>query len=156
MYPGRTPRAGELTVGWRIITVLTWIGVVLAMATVWNVSVQLGLSTWWLGPRGQPQPRVVQLSPFLGPVLMVLGTINQARWLGYFGLLVSAVIAAFGIGDLSQVGSIATVELVIAGLAAAVSIASLTGTYRRDPGATPHQPATPARTVSGITPSESR
>ena len=131
-YPGRTPREGELTTGWRIITAITGIAVILAFATVWNVSVQLGLSTWWLGPRGQPQPRLVQLTPFFGPLLMVLGAINQVRWLAWFGLLASAVLAGFGVIDIVRIGALGVLEVVIAGLAAAVSAASLTGTYRPD------------------------
>ena len=119
-----------MTLPWRIGTALTWISVVMALAAVWNASVQLGLSTWWLGPRGEPQPRVVQLAPFLAPVLMVFGTINNVRWLGWFGLAASAVLAAVGLGDLGRVGSIAATELAIAGAAAAISLASLTGTYR--------------------------
>lgn len=109
---------------------VTWIGVVLALAGVWNASTQLGLSTWWLGPRGDPQPRLVQLSPFLAPLAMVLGTVYQVRWLGRLGLVASAVVAGFGVGDLGRVDSIAVTELVIAGAAAVVSVASLTGTFR--------------------------
>lgn len=124
------PRPGELTLPWRIGTALTWISVVLAFAAVWNVSVQLGLSTWWLGPRGAPQPRVIQLAPFVAPVLMVLGTINNVRWLGWLGLAASSVLAAVGLGDLGRVGSIAATELAIAGAAAVISAASLTGTFR--------------------------
>ena len=124
------PRPGELTLPWRIGTAITWISVVLALAAVWNTSVQLGLSTWWLGPRGEPQPRVIQLAPFVAPVLMVLGTINNLRWLGWFGLAASGVLAAVGLGDLGRVGSIAATELAIAGAAAVISLASLTGTYR--------------------------
>ena len=124
------PRPGELTLPWRIGTAITWISVVLALAAVWNASVQLGLSTWWLGPRGEPQPRVIQLAPFVTPVLMVLGTINNVRWLGWFGLAASGVLAAIGLGDLGRVASIAATELAIAGAAALISLASLTGTYR--------------------------
>jgi hypothetical protein len=131
----RTPRVGELSPGWRVIAALTWIAVVLAFAAVWNASVQLGLSTWWLGPRGDPRARWVQLSPFVAPVLMVLGTINHIRWLGWWGLGASAALAAYGIVDLSRVTSIAVTELSIAALAALVSLASLTGTYRHDPAA---------------------
>ncbi|MDH5521172.1 MAG: hypothetical protein OEZ14_11650, partial [Acidimicrobiia bacterium] len=134
VLPTRTPRAGELSVGWRIVTVLTWIAVVLAFAVVWNVSVQLGLSTRWLGPRAQPRPRAVQLTPFIVPVLMLLGTINNVRWLGRWGVGAAAVLAAYGIADLGRVASIAALELLIAGSAAAVSIASLTGTYRAAAG----------------------
>ena len=128
-----TPRVGELSPGWRVVTVLTWIAVLLAFAAVWNASVQLGLSTWWLGPRGDPNARWVQLSPFVAPVLMVLGTINHIRWLGWWGLGASATLALYGIIDLDRVTSIAVVELTIVALAALASLASLTGTYRNDP-----------------------
>jgi hypothetical protein len=138
VYLAHTPRVGELSPGWRIITMLTWLAVILAFSAVWNASVQLGLSTWWLGPRGQPRPLVVQLTPFVAPVLIVLGTINHVRWLGWWGLAASAVLAAYGIADLGNVTSIAALELLIAGLAAASSIASLTGTYRVDPAASSH------------------
>lgn len=124
------PRAGQLTLAWRIGIGLTWVAVILAFAAVWNASVQLGLSTWWLGPRGDPQPRVVQAVPFVAPVLMVLATINDVRWLAWYGLAAAGVLAAVGAGDLGRVGSIAATELAIAGAAAAISAASLTGTYR--------------------------
>jgi hypothetical protein len=120
-----------LTPGWRIGTAFCWIGVVLALAAVWSASVQLGLSTWWLGPRADHQPRFVQLSPFVAPVLMVLGTINNLRRLSWFGLAAATVVAAIGFGDLGRVGSIAATELAIAGAAAAISVASLTGTYQK-------------------------
>ena len=44
------PRAGELTTAWRILTGIGWIGIVVVLAATWNVSRQLGLPTWWLGP----------------------------------------------------------------------------------------------------------
>lgn len=135
-YPGRTPREGELTAGWRIVTAITWIAVVLAFATVWNVSVQLGLSTWWLGPRGEPQPRIVQLTPFVGPLLMILGTINQTRWLAWYGLLAAGVLVGYGVVDIVRIGGLGVLEVLIAAMAGAVSLASLTGTYRRDPAGT--------------------
>lgn len=111
---------------------MTWIGVVLALAAVWNTSEQLGLSTWWLGPRGQPQPRLVQLAPFLAPILMLLATINNVKRLGWLGLGTSGIVAAVGIIDLGRVVKLGLLELLIASAAAAVSIASLTGTYRRN------------------------
>jgi hypothetical protein len=64
---------------------------------------------------------------------MLLSTINLARWLGWLGLVASGVIVAVGIGDLGRVGSIATVEILIGVAAAAISLASFSGTYRRGP-----------------------
>ena len=126
-------RAGQLTMGWRIVTVVTWVGVIAAFASVWNTSVQLGLSTWWLGPRGDPQPQLVRLLPFVAPLMMCVAAFNNLRRLPYLGLGAAAVVAAFGIGDLGRVSELAALELLIAASAAAVSAASLTGMYRAAP-----------------------
>ena len=137
--------AGQLTNGWRIVTACAWIGVIVSFAAVWNTSVQLGLSTWWLGPRGDPQPQVVRLSPFIVPVLMLMATLNNVRWLGRIGIGAAAVTAVFGLGDLGRVDRLAALELLIAVLAAVVSIVSLAGTYR--PAAEPAASA-PAASAS--------
>lgn len=126
----RTPRSGELSTGWRLAVAALWTAVILALAGVWNTSVQLGLSTWWLGPRGDPQPLFVQLSIFVAPLLMLIGTLLQVRWLGWFGLAAGGVIVGYGIVDLGYVVSLGIVEILIGAGAASVSLASLTGTYR--------------------------
>jgi hypothetical protein len=119
-----------LTGGWRLVTAVTWGLVFIAFAAVWKVSRELGLSTWWLGPIGEPQPVFVLLLPFVAPVAMVVATLNHTRWLPIAGLVASAVTAAVGLGDLDRVLRLAIVELAIAGAAAAVSIASFAGLYR--------------------------
>ncbi len=121
------PRPGQLTGGWRIVTGVTWGLVFVAFAAVWKVSRELGLSTWWLGPIGEPQPVFVLLLPFVAPVAMVVATLNNARRLPVAGLVASAVTAAIGLGDLDRVLRLGIVELAIAGAAAAVSIASFAG-----------------------------
>lgn len=125
-----TPRAGELSIGWRFAMIALWVGVVLAWSAVWNASVQLGLSTWWLGPRSDPTPAVIRLLPFVPPAVMLLAIINNVRWVAYGGLLASAALAAIAIGDLSRVRNIGMVELAIAVVAGVASMASLAGTYR--------------------------
>lgn len=114
----------------------TWIGVALGVAAVWNASVQLGLATWWLGPRADPQPRFVQFLPFVAPIAMVLAAINRVRRLPLWGLAASLAVAAVALGDLGRVTSLALVELSIAGCAAIVSAASFTGVYRATDTAT--------------------
>ena len=129
----RPPRPGDLTVGWRIVTAVIWIAVAAALAAVWNASVQLGLATWWLGPRSDPQPIVVRLLPFVPSALMVLAAINQIRRLAVLGLVAAAAVAIIGVVDLGYVRGLAIVELAIAAAAAIASAASLTGTYRAAP-----------------------
>lgn len=144
----RPPRSGDMSTGWRAATAVTWICVILALAAVWNASVQLGLSTWWLGPRSEPQSKVVQVSPFVAPVLMVLAAVNQVRWLPAFGFASAGVLAAVGFGDLGRVTSLAAVEFVIAAAAAAVSVASIIGVYRRTARDDGPAPATTGTTAS--------
>lgn len=110
--------------------VAIWVAVVLAWSAVWNASVQLGLSTWWLGPRAQPTPQFIKLSPFIPPVLMMLGAINNVRWLAWFGLASAAILTGIGVGDLGRVRNLGIAEVSIALIAGIVSIASLAGTYR--------------------------
>jgi hypothetical protein len=128
--PARTPRAGELTGGWRVAVGITWVLVVVALASVWKTSDQLGLSTWWLGPRGDPQPMFVRLLPFLPAVLMILAAINHVRHLAWFGLAASALIIVTGVFDLDRVVRLGLLEIAIGVAAAVVSLASLSGTYR--------------------------
>ena len=125
-----TPRTGELSIGWRFAMIALWVGVVLAWSAVWNASVQLGLSTWWLGPRADPTPAVVRLLPFVAPAIMLLAIINNARWVAYAGLVAATALAAIAIGDLSRVRNIGLVELAVAVVAGVASMASLAGTYR--------------------------
>jgi hypothetical protein len=125
-----SPRPGQLTPGWRIATGVTWGLVFVAFSAVWKVSRELGLSTWWLGPVGEPQPIFVLLLPFVAPGLMVLATLNNSRRLPWAGLVASAITVAIGIGDVNRVTRLGIVEIAIGCAAAAVSLASFAGLYR--------------------------
>ncbi len=47
------------------MVVTTWVGVFVAYMAVWKASEEIGIATWWLGPRSDPQPLVVRLVPFI-------------------------------------------------------------------------------------------
>lgn len=128
------PRPGELTSGWRLIMVVTWIGVVLGWSAVWNASVQLGQPTWWLGTRADPTPAVVRIAPFLGPIVVVLGALLNARWLAWVGSLAALVFAGYAIADVERHTDLALLQLGIAAAGLVVSLLALTGTYRRRDG----------------------
>ena len=129
----RTPRAGELTGGWRLVTGVTWMLVVVGLGCVWKTSDQLGLSTWWLGPRGNPHSIAVQLLPFVPAVLMVLAAINHVRYLPWFGLVASGLVVLTGLFDVIRFTGLGMLEIAIGVAAAVVSLVSLAGMYRRDP-----------------------
>lgn len=136
----RIPRAGELTSGWRAVTAITWMLVVVGLGCVWKTSDQLGLSTWWIGPRGEPHSIVVQLLPFVPPVLMVLAAINHIRYLPWFGLAASALVVTTGLFDVVRFTGLGVLEIAIGVAAAIVSLVSLAGMYRADTAA-PVEPA---------------
>jgi hypothetical protein len=126
----RAPRPGQLTPAWRVALIVTWIGAFLAYMAVWKTSEELGLGTWWLGPRSDPQSVVVRIIPFaVIAVFGILATYNVRRlsWISLAGAVLLALIA---VPDLSRSTGIAAIEFTIAAAVALVSVASFTGTYR--------------------------
>ena len=124
------PRAGELTTGWLIATGVGWIGVVAALAAAWNVSRQLGLSTWWLGPAHDQRPPYVVMLPFVATAVMLTLVGNRARQVPWIGIVGALATAAVGLGDLGRVRGLGLVELIAAAAGLLVSIASFSGMYR--------------------------
>jgi hypothetical protein len=112
---------------------LGWLAVIVGFAAVWGVSRQLGLPTWWLGPRAQPQPWFLSLVPFALPVIVIAGTTTRARWLPWLGLAAAALLALVAAGDLGSFKSIAVVQFALAGAAGLISIAAWSGMYRALP-----------------------
>jgi hypothetical protein len=123
--------AGQLSPMWRLAFGIGWAAIVVGNAAVWESSRVIGLSTWWLGADSEPHIVLVQLLPFYGPLLVTVAAISNWRYVSYLGILVGLAGAAIGIGDLDRVRWIATVELVLAGAAVCISVASLAGMYRR-------------------------
>jgi hypothetical protein len=127
----RPPRAGELSTPWRVVMVVTWVAVFVAFMAVWKASEEIGIATWWLGPRSNPQPMPVRLVPFvLAVVFAVLASYNVRRfpWVSLGGSIVLAAIAA---ADLTRSTGLALIEFAIAAAVALISLAATTGMYRR-------------------------
>lgn len=123
-------RVGELTPGWRWVVRAAWLGAFVGYSSLWKASRDIGLPTWWLGELGDPEPFYVTLVPFLAPTIMVVMSFGRSRALPWFGLGAAAVGAVVGAIDLTRYTGLGVVELVIAGAAAAVSLASFSGRYR--------------------------
>jgi len=122
--------AGQLTFGWRMVTVATWVLVFVAWSGVWKASRELGIATWWLGPVGSPRPFPVLLLPFIAPGVMVALALNNSRRLPWYGLTAAAIGLAIGIADLGYIRRLGYVEIALAACGAAVSVASLSGRFR--------------------------
>ena len=121
---------GELTPRWRLAQAVTWIGVAVAIGSIWKTTDQLGMSTWWLGPRGEPRPAVVQVLPFVPALVMILLAINHVRHLAWWSLGASALVVAVGVVDLGYKPAIGMLEIAVGAAATLVSLASFAGSYR--------------------------
>jgi len=112
------------------MVVTTWVGVFVAYLAVWKASEELGIATWWLGPRSDPQPIVVRLVAFIVTAVVGILAGYNVRRMPLIGLLGAAVLATIAVPDLSRSTGLAVIEFAIAGAVLLVSAASFTGTYR--------------------------
>jgi len=108
----------------------TWVGVFVAYLAVWKASEELGIATWWLGPRSNPQPFVIRLVPFVVTAVFGILASYNVRHLPLIGSVGALALAAIAVPDLSLSTGLAVIEFVIAGAVLLVSAASFTGTYR--------------------------
>jgi len=108
----------------------TWVGVFVAYLAVWKASEELGIATWWLGPRSSPQPVFIRLIPFLvAAVFGILASYNVRR-VPVFGLIGASLMVTIAVPDLPRSTGLAAIEFAIAGAVLLVSLASFTGVYR--------------------------
>jgi len=125
------------------VLILTWIGVFLAWMAVWKASEEIGIGTWWLGPRSTPQPLVVKLVPFFVTALFGVLVSYNLRRLPAIGVIGALALAAIAVPDLSRSTGLAAVEFAIAGAVLLVSLAAFTGTYRLTESDTATEPGGP-------------
>jgi len=131
LAPPAPPRGGgEMSGGWKATVTLTWIGVVIGLASVWAVSRQVGLSTWWLGPPANGRHLVINLVPFVTPFFALILAIGGSLRTWKVGVLAGAVIVLIGAVDLGRVTRLGVVEIVLGLAGAGSSIASWVGTPR--------------------------
>jgi hypothetical protein len=111
--------------------VAAWVGVFTAYLAVWKASEEIGIATWWLGPRSDPQPIAVRLVPFVVTAAFgILASYNVPR-MPMIALAGSVALATIAVPDLSRSTGLAVIEFTIAGAMALMSAASFTGMYRR-------------------------
>jgi hypothetical protein len=100
---------------------------------VWKTSEEIGIGTWWLGPRAQPQPLLIRIVPFVITMLMGLLAVYNVRRIALISITASALIAIIGVFDISRSGGLAAIEFAIAGSMLLVSIGALIASARREP-----------------------
>ena len=129
--PPAPPRSAyEMSGGWKATVTLTWIGVVIGLASVWAVSRQVGLSTWWLGPPANGRHLFINLVPFIAPFLALILAIGGSHRTWKVGMLAGTVIMLIGAVDLGRVTRLGIVEIILGLAGAGSSLASWVGTPR--------------------------
>jgi hypothetical protein len=109
---------------------VAWTAAFFALAGVWKASEEVGIATWWLGPRADPQPMLVRILPFVLVVAVTLCAVYNVRVVPWISLAGAAAIASMAAIDLSYMTGLAVAEFAIAGALGLVSLASFGGRYR--------------------------
>ena len=131
--PPREVRAGQLTLAWGRVLLLTWLFAIASFIAIWVSSRNTGLSTWWLGPQTAPRFILLNLLPFVAPVALGLMCQLALRRLPWFSIAAALATAAIAAGDISRVPGYAVAEFTIAGGALLSSLASFAGVLRDTP-----------------------
>lgn len=123
-------RPGQVTAGWQVMLGAGWTAAFFAFAAVWKTSQDIGIGTWWLGARAQPQPVVIKIIPFALAIVIGLAAIYNLRRVALISLAGSFGVALIAVFDTSRSGGLAAIEFAIAASVALISVGAFTGTHR--------------------------
>ncbi|WP_395161163.1 hypothetical protein [Ilumatobacter sp.] len=123
-------RPGQVTTGWQMLLGAAWTASFFAFAAVWKTSQDIGIGTWWLGARAQPQSPTIKIIPFVLAIVIGLAAIYNLRRVALISLTGSLGVALIAVFDISRSGGLAAIEFAIAASLATISVGAFTGTYR--------------------------
>ena len=121
----RDMKAGEISDGWRTVSLITWIGVFGALLSVAVSSRTIGRPIWWLGPAGNPAPLLFLVLPIVLTVTPIVATVWRPHQMVRVGLVCSLILLATAIPDFGDSPAIAWAVSVIAIAAIVETIALL-------------------------------
>jgi len=110
-----------------------WATAFFAFAAVWKTSEEIGIGTWWLGARAQPQPMLLRIAPFVLVLLIGMLAVYNVRRTGLISAVGAALIAVVAVFDMSRSGGLAAIEFAIAASMMLVSIGAIIGAVRSVP-----------------------
>lgn len=108
-----------------------WTIAFFAFAAVWKTSDEIGIATWWIGPRGDPRPVFVRVIPFALALLVALSAVYNLRRSAVISTVASIAVAGIAANDISRSGGLAAIEFAIAASLLLVSVGALAGSVRR-------------------------
>jgi hypothetical protein len=119
-----TPQA-QPSDGWRMVSFLTWIGVLASVLAVTISSRTIGRPIWWLGPSSNPAPVFFLLIPIVIIGTPILVTFQRPNRMARVGLFASIALLISALPDVGSNSAIAIAILVIGLAALGPSIALL-------------------------------
>jgi H+/Cl- antiporter ClcA len=121
---------GQLTLAYRWIVVVFWVGIVSALGVVAGASEVIGRQVWWLGDDERRRFYLLVL-PALAPLATILAAINNRRWVTEASAVATVTTLLTAFGDRHRSPGAATVELALGIAGLLVTVASLAGRYRK-------------------------
>lgn len=126
----RPAEPGQLTLAYRWIVVVFWVGITSALGVVAGASEVIGRQVWWLGDDERRRLYFLIL-PALAPMLTILAAINNRRWVTQASALATITTLLTAFGDRHRSPGAAVVELALGLAGLLVTAASLAGRYRK-------------------------
>jgi hypothetical protein len=106
-----------------------WVGGILGYSTIWAVSRQIGLPTWWLGPRSTPNPPYLVALPFVLPAVMLIMIALNLRRIALYGVIAALASVSFAALDAATQPGLAIAQLAISVGLLSTSLAALIGGF---------------------------
>ena len=128
-HPPRQHKAG-LERAWVLIVIISWMLVTAALAAAAVTGRNIGKPTWWLGTASDPAWPLLWVVPFLAPIAVIVCAIVAGKWAPFAGVGASLYLGAVATLDLERTPAVALIQVVVAGAALLVSVASLAGRTR--------------------------
>ncbi len=111
--------------GWRMVSFITWIGVLATVLAVTISSRTIGRPIWWLGPSSNPAPVLYLLIPILIIGVPLFVTIQRPHRIVRVSIVASIALLISSMPDLGSNPAIAIAIITIGFAALAPSIALL-------------------------------
>jgi hypothetical protein len=116
--------------GWRTVSFITWVSVLICVVVVAVSSRTIGRPVWWLGTSVDPEPRLFTIIPASIIAAPIVIAVKSRRLLRTSGLVCSVLLMATALPDLDDSPGVAAAIVLIAVAALLESIALVVGSRK--------------------------
>lgn len=116
--------------GWRMVSLVTWVGTLAALIAVAISSRTIGQPVWWLGTRFDPASPILILVPLAMVVVPLVATWRAPHLMTRTGIACSLLLMATALPDIGGSPAVSLAVVVVAGAAFLAVIAQLIGSRK--------------------------